>query len=142
MANRRDRNRAGTTGSRSSKAARPPATRAAGAAPGVQPAAATVDAGGSTKLAANRAARELARTSRDAERKRTQRRRTLIRSGVIAAIAASLIAVIVLVAFPGGDIGIGSATRARGTSRTGRRSPSGIARRHPARTTSAAPRTA
>lgn len=106
MANRRDRIRTGTTGSRAQKAQRQPGTRPA-AGPGTQQAAPPPEAGAPSKLAANRATRDLARTNREAERKRTQRRRTLIRGGVIGAAAAGLIALIVLVAYPGEDIGVG-----------------------------------
>ena len=112
MANRRDRNRTGASGSRSSKgAARQPGTRPPAAAADAAPPAATRPAAAgaavSPKLAANRATRDVARANREAERKRDKRRRRLVRGGLIAAIAAALLAVIVFVAYPGEDIGVG-----------------------------------
>lgn len=53
-----------------------------------------------SKLAANRADREAARATRESER-----RRTLIRGGIVGGVAVGLVALIVLVASPGDDLG-------------------------------------
>ena len=45
------------------------------------------------------------RAARDAERRNAQRRRTLIRGGIVGLVAAALLAFIVLVAYPGDDLG-------------------------------------